>query len=372
MEQESLWIERLSTAVGLDRAPDGYGPHLLVAIVWVIDHLVSAVIGTEGVTPVVVALAVLELAGLLLVASTAVKLATGYRSVANEVGGHESLPAIEDPDLDFTERLFRLFDAVWIRTVGNTQADWKIQPAPKRLRRFLYACGLGLHATYLFGLGNVDSVIATFGPVYGPISFFVIIPFLYYPILAEFVAVVVTVNVGLPSRIRTERLLNFEDPIGYAGLAPVGTLVETAGRRYVAGLVLYTLLTVGRGYRMGALSGTQSVVYVDLLYLLVGTLVGLVLFSYPLFALHSFTTLRKEYCLGEIANRVSDVDADGRFFPEAKSSELETKATYMQEFINLNVVRDTHEYPVTGWQVTNVLTGFVLPYLIEYVITIVF
>lgn len=371
MERDPLWIEHLASAVGLDRVTEGYAPHLLVALVWSFDHLLSAVTGAEAFSLVVVALALVELVGLLLVASTVVTLADDYVAVAAQVSEYSPLEPIDDLDLDLAEHLFRWLDTVWIRAVGTSGSGWKTQSAPTRLRRTLYACGLGLHATYLFVLGNVDTVFATYGPVHGGISFFVIIPFVYYPILAEFVAVVVTVSAGLPSRIRTERLLNFEDPFGYAGLRRVGTLVETTGRRYAAGLVLYTLLTVGRGYRMNALAGNQSVVYVDLLYLLVGTLVGLVLFSYPLFALHSFTSLRKEYRLESIANRVSDVDGDGRFFPEVQSSELETKATYMQEFMNLNVVRDTHEYPVNGWQVTNVLTGFILPYLIQYVITLV-
>lgn len=369
MQREPLWIELLSSKAGLTRISERYAPLFLLGAVWGVDNLFSVISSAKPFSGVAVALPLLELAGLLFVASTAVKLADEYASAADEVSGHVPVPEVDQGKVSLVEQLLRRIDAAWLWAVGEPKGDWSQQPAPSRLRWGLFACGLALHATYLFGLDNAARAIATYGPVYGRFSFFVIIPFVYYPILAEFVAVVVNISVVLPSRIRKERLLHFEDPLGYAGLRKVGELVETTGRRYAAGLVLYTLLTIGRGYRMDALAGNESVVYVDVLYLVVGTLVGLALFSYPLVALHSFMTIQKENQLQEIAKRVGEVNGDGRFFPEVKPQELETKVTYMQEFINMNVVRDMHEYPVKRWQVTNVLTGFVLPYVIDYAAT---
>lgn len=368
MGRDRLWVRRIPELVLRGHVTRASAPLLFFGAVWALDNGLR-VAGGEPVTRISLALSLLELAGLLLVVSTILRLAEGYDEAAARVAAYDSLPELDPGRIGLLERLFRRIDAVWLWVVEEG-TDWPETPAPTRIRRGLYACGLVLHATYLFPLGNLSTVLEIYGQVSGTFSFFLVIPFIYYPILAEFVAVVINVSAVLPSRIRRDRRLHFEDPHGYAGLREVGQLIETTGRRYAAGVVIYMLLTLGRASRMNALAGDGVVIYVDLLYVVAGTVGGLVLFCYPLVALHSLMSLCKERHLERIADRVGEIDGSGRFFPEVDAGELETKVTYMQEYINMNVVRDVHEYPVNGWQVTNVLTGFLIPYALEYALSV--
>lgn len=370
-ERPPLWIVRYAGRTGMaglaDRLPVGaVGPHLFVTAVWCVDNGVAFLAGSADPTAIWVAGRLLELAGLVLVASTVSTLGATYRDLAVDVAGYGPAPRVDPGDLGAADRVLRRIDGLTLRAVWRSDDEWVDRPAPPRLRRALLACGLLLHATYLFGLGNVEHVLSTQGPISGGLSFFVIIPFVYYPLLAEFVAVVANVHVALPARIRSDRLLDFEDVSGYGGLRPVGRLVETSGHRYVAGLILYTSITIVTGLQTGALDGNAELVAVDMLYLVVGTLVGIALFFYPVFSLHRFMTAQKDARLHAIADEVSRLEGDGATFPEVAPDDPDAATEYMRHFMNMRVLEGMHEYPVRLQQATSVLTGLVVPYVLEY------
>ncbi|MFC6615507.1 hypothetical protein ACFQAS_11175 [Halopenitus salinus] len=370
-----LWIERYADRTGVAALSDRlrmrrFAAHLFVTIVWAIDHLVGLAVGVVQATPIALAGNFLEVAGLLLAASTATTLARRYRRIARDVATHGTVDDVDSADLDFVDRALRRIDAAALAGVWGSAAEessaWETNPAPPRLRRGLLACGLLLHAVYLFGLGNVEFVLSAMGPIAGGLAFFVIIPFVYYPILAEFLAVVINVHLTLPARIRNERLLDFEDVSGYGGLRPVGQLIETSGHRYVIGLILYTLITIVTGIRTGAMSGNAELVAVDTLYLAVGTLVGVLLFFYPVFALHWFMANQKDARLHAIATDVADLEGTGTTFPEVNPQSPDVSREYMNHFMNLNVAKQMHEYPVSMQRVTSVVVGLIIPYLLDY------
>lgn len=370
-DRPPLWIDRFAERTGVAHIADGIGvgrlaPHLFVALVWSVDTVVAFVAGTADPTPIWIASKGLELAGLLLVASTAVGLAAMYADLADQVEGYGTVPDVDPDDLEFVDRILRRLDAAALSAAWRSSNSWVDSPAPPRFRRGLLICGLLLHATYLFVLGNLDHVLPSQGTYKGGLSFFVIIPFVYYPILAEFVAIVANVHVVLPARIRSDRLLDFEDVSGYGGLRPVGSLIESSGHRYVAGLILYTLITITTGIQTGAMSGNEELVAIDTLYLVVGTLLGAVLFFYPVFSLHRFMAHQKDAQLHTIADEVSRLEDDGTSFPAVNPESRDAATQYMQHFMNLNVIKEMHEYPVRPQQVSSVLTGLVIPYAIDY------
>lgn len=366
-----LWIERYAERTGVAALADRlrlrrFAAHLFVTIVWAIDKAVGLAVGAVDPTPIVAAGTLLELAGLLLVAATATTLARRYRRIARDVATHGTVADVDPDDLEFVDRVLRRLDAAALAVIWGSPDAWENHPVPPRLRRALLACGLLLHAVYLFGLGNVEYVMASMGPISGGLAFFVIIPFVYYPILAEFLAIVVNVHLALPARIRTERLLDFEDVSGYGGLRPVGHLIETSGHRYVIGLILYTAITIVTGIRTGAMSGNAELVAVDTLYLVVGTLVGMLLFFYPVFSLHRFMANQKDARLHAIATDVAELEGTGTTFPEVRPQSPDVATEYMNHFMNLNVVKQMHEYPVSMQRVTSVVVGLIIPYVLEY------
>ncbi|EMA67484.1 hypothetical protein C461_07149 [Halorubrum aidingense JCM 13560] len=374
--ESALWIGRFTEATGIGWVATKSGvpslaPHLFVAIVWGIETSGSVVSGTASASPVWIASQSLELAGLLLIASTVTGLATKYGSVAEAITDHEPVADVDPAVLEGVDRFLRWLDGAVLAATWRSVDEWQRRPAPPRLRRALLACGLLLHATYLFGLGNVEFVLSSLGPVEGGLSFFVIIPFVYYPLLAEFVAVVANVHLALPARIRSDRLLDFGDVSGYGGLRPVGALIEASGHRYVIGLALYTLITITTGIQVNASVDNAALVAIDTLYLVAGTLVGAVLFFYPVLSLHRFMAHQKEARLGKIATRVSELEGNGRTFPDVEPETPDSATRYMNQFMNMNVVKQMHEYPVRLQQVTSIVTGLLLPYLLDYVATYV-
>ncbi|MGM0605085.1 MAG: hypothetical protein ACQETB_05365 [Halobacteriota archaeon] len=370
-ERSPLWIDRYAEITRVADVTDRIGaksiaPHIFVTLVWGLEKGTILLTGTADPTPIWIAAKGLELAGLLLVASTAARLAARYEVLATDVETYGSVADDDPDDLGVVDRVLRRLDAGAIAAVWRADDEWVDFPAPPRLRRVLLGCGWLLHAIYLFALGNVDHVLSTQGVLPGSLSFFVIIPFVYYPIIAEFVSIIANVHVALPARIRSEGLLDFEDISGYGGLRPVGAVIESSGHRYVVGLIIYTLLTITTGIQAGAMSGNAETVAVDTLYLVVGTLVGILLFFYPVFSLHRFMTHQKDARLHAIADQVSRLEGDGTNFPEVNPETPDTASQYMQHFMNMNVVKEMHEYPIKLQQVTSVVTGLVIPYALEY------
>lgn len=370
-ERSPLWIDRYAERTGVADVADRIGagtfaPHLFVTLVWGLEKGAVFVTDSVEVTPVWMAGKGFELAGLLLVASTAVGLAVRYDALADDVEAYGSVPDVDSDDIELVDRVLRRLDAAVITATWRTDEEWTDYPAPPRLRWVLLGCGLLLHAIYLFALGNVDNVLSAEGLLKGGLSFFVIIPLVYYPIIAEFVAIIANVHLAFPARIRSGRLLDFEDISGYGGLRSVGALIETGGHRYVAGLIIYMLLTITTGVQTGAMSGNAEMIAVDTIYLVVGTLVGVFLFFYPVFSLHRFMAHQKGARLHAIANEVSQLEGDGTTFPDVDPETPDVATQYMQHFMNMNVVKEMHEYPVKLQQVTSIVTGFMIPYALEY------
>jgi hypothetical protein len=111
---------------------------------------------------------------------------------------------------------------------------------------------------------------------------------------------------------------------------------------------------------------------VDMIYVIGGSVIGLVIFIYPILTLNRIIRLQKETILENIAERVKKTGEDSRFFPAANPDGMETATTYMQEYINMRTIRESRDYPVNIRQVLSVLSALVLPFLINYLSTVLF
>lgn len=376
-ERSPLWIEQYAKSARVTDAADRINagrlaPHIFVTLVWSLEKFTAFATGAADPTPIWIVASGLQLAGLLLVASTATGLAARYNFLAEDVKSHGSVPDIGPDDFSVIDRVLRRLDAAVIAAVWRADDEWDDHPAPPQLRRFLLGGGLLLHAIYLFALGNVSHVLSTQGVVAGGLSFFVIIPFVYYPIIAEFVAIIITIHVALPAQIRSERFFDFGDFSGYGGLRPVGALIESSAYRYIAGLIIYTLLTINTSIQTGAMNSNAEIIAVDTLYLVVGTLVGFFLFFYPVFSLHRFMTNQKDARLDAIASEVSRLEGNGASFPEIDLKTPNTATQYMLHSMNINLAKEMHEYPVRMQQVTGVVTGLIIPYAVDFGLTYIF
>lgn len=368
---DELWAVRFARLVRVDDLVERlpfyvWPPAVLVLLVFLLSRLVSVFdgVGREGFVWMWGSL--LTLAALVLVVMGVYVLARGYLRVVDDLPDGSGRPEVERAERSWLDGFLEMVDGSVLVAAWRdpSSGSWKGSPAPPRVRAVLLMAALGLHAVYLFVLGNVSDVFATHGVVLGFLDFFVLVPFVYYPLVAEFVAVLVNVFVVLPSRVRFDRLLDPEDPVGFWGMRPLGRLVKTATLFYVAGTVLYTLRMLPY-LVFGELDPTARAL--DLLYVGVAVVVGVVFFLYPVLSIGRMIALSKEEMLLEIADRVERTGDDVDVFPRTSTEEPEVAASYMQEYINMKTVKEAHDYPVNSRQVLSVFSAFVLPIVLNYV-----
>lgn len=367
-----LWVERMAAATGATWLAErlgrpGWGPYLLFGGAWVVDVPVLSTIRYlesgyhpllvnpgVGLVPVMILLALWSVRGL------SARFETVRTALADCTDGRDV-----EVDPSPLARLVAAWDRRAERWAAADDIDdpttWDL--APRKFRLALLVGGLALHFGWLFaGRGNPEMTFAREGLLIGGAKFGVIIPFLYYPLVAEFLSVVLAVHLLVPNLIRRGRYVDFEDPLGYGGLRPVGELVEASAIRYFVALVLYAASVA-----IGALTDPTipEPGLVPSVLIAVGTLTGLVLFVGPMFSLHWFMRHQKEERLAEIRREARDCGDSEALFPNLGPDEDQHLDAYTRHYMNLRRVSEMHEFPVSYRRLSKVFGVAALPYLTE-------
>lgn len=369
-----LWLERAATRLGFDRlaARLNYprmGP-LLFVVAAILIHLPGlSILGWLQTGTLSFAAnpgEMFQVVAWPVVAWILLRTKTRYQSALND------LPEAIDSDLTdldvegpFLNRLVTVLGVPEAPT-GKEDADLEILVHP----RVRYAIlGLGLAVYWVQLLTNPASLIgpvaALTGEVVAVIRFYVIIPFVLYPIAAEFLAVVVGSLVLLPFKIERAKLLDFSDPHGYAGLVPAGTLFKSVAVSY------FVLLTLFAVFQTVAAGTTPTDLFSSGL-LVAGLAVGLGLFFGPMLWIKSYLAAAKEAKIDALAEASRAVGSTQELFPYAEPESTDSASKHTYNHIRMQRVQSTSELPIEFAMLQEILFALILPYvtslLFDYVL----
>jgi len=366
---ERLWIERIAGGLGLDAlgrrltGRDGLGIYLLVVAIYVFDsgilgYLVYQHSGFLWLTENPISAIILP--GWLFAVWAARRLKHRYHTVTDALPTADEVVAATTMGGGRADRLLRLVGVPYTDDgIDDRAFDRTIPP---RLRTTVFAVALGYHVAWVglslrYAPENWAFMLDTWGE---PITVFrqaVLIPFAYYLIASELVSMLLAVHVVLPFEIRASGRIDFEDPHGYAGLRPVGSLVKSSTLYYVVALSFFAVFfTFSEGVRDPTIASTMT---------LIGTGLAIVLFVAPTYWLHRYMRAAKEAKIEDIAGTVRRIgpDTDDRMFPDTHVESPDHADEYTHEFIRLQKVEATSEYPVDIAILQETVFVLVLPYL---------
>lgn len=275
----------------------------------------------------------------------------------------QDLPESVDEDIQNIEIEGRVVDrlltfaGVPVNPSGKGDANLA-EIVSRQVRYAVLLIGLVIYGGQLLTnpAGLVGPVTDLTGPVVATIRFYLIIPFVLYPIGAEFLAVVIGALVVLPFKIRRAKLIDFSDPHGYAGLEPTGEMFKSVAVSY---FILLTLFMLFQTVAVGASPLDQFSVTV----LLAGLLVGLILFFGPMLWVKSFTAAAKEAKIEALAERSRQVGSSEEIFPYAEPESVEDTNQYTYNHIRMQRVEMTSEIPLNIGMIQEVLFALILPYI---------
>jgi len=266
-------------------------------------------------------------------------------------------------DLDIIWRpAARLLTMAGVPANPSGKADAKLgELVSRRVRYSILGAGLALYGFQLLTnpSGLVGPVAELTGPVVATIRFYLIIPFVLYPIGAEFLALVIGALVLLPFKIRRASLIDFSDPHGFAGLAPAGEMFKNVAVSY---FILLTLFMVFQTVAVGASPVDQF----SLTLLIAGLVVGLILFFGPMLWVKSFIAAAKEVKIDALAERSREVGSTADIFPYAEPDSVDDANQYTYNHIRMQRVEMTSEFPLDIAMIQEVLFALVLPYITSF------
>lgn len=396
--ENPLWIEQAAKAVGLyDREwlsdVPGLAPFALFAVIFAFDYgLLGAVQSlTRGFHPYLGNPAVVLLpVGLVFAIWAAQRFRNGYEAgvaglLANEgtdrfpqslgflgrsILAVEGAGSIARGESGAVSRSDAVGDA---GTLGEAAERHLRRLVSNRLKLVVLLVGWSFHASWLlFVPGSLEFVVDVQGPV-GMVRFFGFMPLVYYPIAVDFFAVYVGGFLVFPFKLRATGLINFQDPLGYGQLRPFGDLIRSGGRYYFVAVVLYVLFT---GFTAVFVDSDASIPGVSPLSVfgVTATIVGgVVLLALPIILLHGHLKEAKHRKIQELA---ADVEAlgpqdDDRMFPETSVPEsVDEGHAYIQYFIKITKVENTHEYPVDVSHIQELVLAAIVPFVAHVTVSL--
>ena len=231
-----------------------------------------------------------------------------------------------------------------------------LYPAPVWLPWALFVVGAGLQLTRatldMAGWGITDLF-----------ANFVLFPFVFLPIVVQFVVVYATIEFFGPWRLlHSEVGIHFLDPQGVGGLRPLGELVKKAYYYIAAGLVGYALITyapfVDSAWTVSAAAGT---LFTAVWVATVATV------AFAVFTLHRFMHEAKRQEIQWLETQLRDCiqnpwDVKAYEIPAEKEQEVED----LRERINR--VNATSEYPATFSIWSQLLLSIAVPKGIQFLL----
>lgn len=251
--------------------------------------------------------------------------------------------------------------------------------ASPRVKLTVYLFMLIVYGSWLFLIeGHLEFVIQTEGPIIGSIKFFLLLPFGYIPAVAEFVAIVISINALLPTKIRSNGAIYFHDPLNQAGLRRIGSLIKKSSTYYMGGVLLYVVSRITSD--IFVLQTGVGVTTGPVLTMMIGlaSVLGLVIFFLPMYTIHRFVEAEKEQKLEDLMEKVEqECGKSDAVFPDvsedlATDSEREIVGEYLQQFMNIRKVEKTKTYPTDVSHVVEFLFIVLLPFTAHVFSTVVF
>lgn len=372
-----LWIERVARALRFDRVGavllgrPGAAPYLLFLAIYIVDVPILSTVQYLGwgyhpylVNPSVIAAPVL----LLYAIWASRRMRNAHDDAIDDV-----LP--DDPADERGGDLSRLDRALlWVGT-GSTRprdpATLRSLAAP-RVKLIGLLVAWALYASWiLFNPDVLPLIIEHEGPVIGRIKFFLLVPLAYLPIATEFVVTYLAIILFLPVKIRATGFIDFEDPLGFGGLRPVGDLTRLATTHYLLGVAGY-VAGIGLGQVVGRAEYVADVGPVAPAVLGTAIVLGVTLFFFPIVALHGHMKHAKHAKISQIADQVQThgPDGDESMFPETTLPEsVEEGNEYVHLFIKMRKVENTREYPVDVSHIQELILAAIVPYVAHVTVT---
>lgn len=368
-QEERLWIEEIAEFLGFEAVgrvvfdrPE-LGAYLIVVALYlfnsgVLEYFVYLHSGFFG--PITDPATLIILPGWLFAVWVARRLKARYHDVVDTIPERNETVTDGRDTPKWTNRL--------LGAVGVPYESGTISPAafdrtiPKRLRVLVFAGALMFHVLWVLGTlrytpENITWMIDTWTL---PITFLrlgLVIPFGWYLIASELVSMFLAVHVVLPGEIIASGRLGFGDPLGYAGLRPVGNLIKWSTLYYVVGLSTFaTFFTFSVGVRDPTIASMLT---------MVGTVLAILMFFGPIYWLHRYMKAAKEAKIEEIADWVRErgPETDDRMFPETTIETPDHAGEYTHEYIRLQKVESTAEYPVDVAILQEIVLILILPFL---------
>jgi hypothetical protein len=229
-----------------------------------------------------------------------------------------------------------------------------------KIRWALFILSVGLLVGNLIVSITIPVILANNG-VYGLIGNFVIVPFVYTPVIIDFIATYLGIQVVLPRRLyHSEFELDFLDPERLGGLRPIGELIKHSYYYTVAGILALALFAYGPEiFGQAIYSPVEPGPLTNGLFT-IAWLAGASVMGYGLWVFHRFMRREKAEKLHELNSEYRDVieqpwDITNRRVPESKREyidDLEQRMDY---------ITSTREYPATFAMWTQLLIGIILP-----------
>lgn len=357
---EPLWITRLARATGTDRLAGRFGrpdlgPYAFVSILLVVDGVVLSTVG-------------------------------------HLVAGRPH-PLLEDP-FWYTAPV-GLWFAIWsVRSLARTYvtisstydfgrrfaaadvtAESFYDVRTTRIKHGLFALLLAIHATNYVILGGWVQVARTAGPAIGFVKFGLIIPFGYFPVIAEAGGLVLASLVVVPRYvIAKEYRLQFDDPLDTGGLEPVGDLIKQSVYIYTFGLVLGLLFEYGPELytRYAGASGLDPALTSPPLALQTPEFfalwgLGIALMLYAVLKLHAYMQRQKRRKIEALDARLRELGSDDRGFPETELDAPEHPRVEF-EYLRLQKVKDTSTFPFTPAAEERIVVSALAPVVLDVAI----
>lgn len=380
--QNRLWSERVASLLGFDHIADWmgkptWGPYLLIATIYFIDVPILSTIRylQTGYHPYLANPA----SGLIILLAVYAIWATRslrnrYETTVSELislDGQISGEAIGDDGagLSVIGRTILRLGTSGVATDERSPLGTLVTPP---LKVFAVLAAWGLFVGWILLNPSIQRIILVDeGLLIGGIKYGILIPIVYLTLAAEFFVSYLGIIVLLPLRIRQIGIVDFQDPLGFGGLRPVGDLIRRASTYYLLGLGGY-VSGIGIGRLLAQAGYTPPIGAVTVAFIAGGITVGIVSFAYPLIVLHGHLKNAKHAKIDEIATEVErgGPPDDSNMFPEtAVPASMDEGHEYVHLYIKMRKVENTREYPIDISHLQEFILAALVPFIAHVTVT---
>jgi len=200
---------------------------------------------------------------------------------------------------------------------------------------------------------------------------FVTVPFVYTPVVIDFIANYLGIQLVLPRRLYSSEFeLDFLDPERIGGLRPVGELVKHSYYYTVFGITAFALFIYApEAFGNLFYSPVQPSPLINALFT-IAWLAGASVMGYGLWVFHRFMRREKKEKLEELDRKYRDAmecpwDITKRKIPDTEADRIDDIEQRMDN------IASTKEYPATFGMWTQLLIGIILPKGVQVFLTYV-